>query len=364
MPANLSSIMPVETLARSRQRRQGIDDRERQQIIRNVIALGKTKAEVARAHNRSYSTISTVIQTFLNTGRTTSIKKKGGAFRGSAINKSHIRTICDFVAERPGATLVEINEHLASKAVLASQNFDFNVEGNWDNAIYFDEAGFNLLSHRAFGRSPVGERVLQRNRPANREVNMSLMVAVSGDGIVASYTILGGWTGDYVALFLQEFLFPLIKGQSRLLLFDNAKCHHTGTVEAIVAHKGHRIQFIPPYSPWLNPTERVFGCIRPAIGREDLKDHGTLKKVIEDPLSLITSEQAKGWIRETKKWARVASAGYPLNQDHDADQALARYNLAPDLSAPFIDNEQDSDEEVSQETMSQRVGPHRRFTQY
>ncbi len=156
---------------------------------------------------------------------------------------------------------------------------------------------------------------------------MLLMVAVSGYGIVASYTILGGWKGNYVAIFLQEFLFPLIKGQSRLLLFDNAKCHHTGTVEAIVAHKEHCIQFIPPYLLWLNLTEQVFGCIRPAIGWENLKDSVTLEKVIDNCLSLIASKQAKGWIRKTKKWAQVASAGCLLNQDHDANQALARYGL-------------------------------------
>ncbi len=85
MRPDLSTIMPVDSLVQLRKQRQGIDNQEQQQIIWNVIALGKTKAEVACAHNRLYSTISTVVQTFLNTGRTTSIKKKGGAYRSSVL---------------------------------------------------------------------------------------------------------------------------------------------------------------------------------------------------------------------------------------------------------------------------------------
>lgn len=100
---------------------------------------------------------------------------------------------------------------------------NFEVIGGFDTAIFFDKADFNLHTHRSIGRALIGQRAMQRNRPANQAQNMSLLVAMSADGILMNYCILSGWKGNYFVVFLQEFLFPKIVGQNHLLVLDNAK---------------------------------------------------------------------------------------------------------------------------------------------
>lgn len=106
--------MPAHSLV-VRQQRQAISDRKREQIIRMVVALGKTKAETAKFMGRPYSTVSTVVQAFLDKGKTSSSKKKGGAYRGSVVNEEHVQLIIGYVNDRPAATLNEINTFLVSR---------------------------------------------------------------------------------------------------------------------------------------------------------------------------------------------------------------------------------------------------------
>ena len=110
MSTHAFAIMPEPS---SQQRRRPVNDDDRHNIIWLVISLGKTKAEVAKLLDRPYSTISTIVQTFLDTGRTQSMKKNAGlARRRSLVTDEHIQTIILFLYERPAATLLEINDHL------------------------------------------------------------------------------------------------------------------------------------------------------------------------------------------------------------------------------------------------------------
>ena len=163
---------------------------------------------------------------------------------------------------------------------------------------------------------------------------MSLLVTMSNDGIEATYTILGGWTGELMVLFLTQILFPKLRedrgDRSRMLVMDNARCHHCDMVEHTIKEEGHRLHFLPPYTPWFNPTERVFSAIKPAVARQELKDHGSLEAAIDKQLDTITQETCKAWIRECKRWAQVAVAGHPLSPEHDAETALRSHGLLPD----------------------------------
>jgi transposase len=43
-----------------------------------------------------------------------------------------------------------------------------------------------------------------------------------------------------------------------VLVLDNAQIHHNGWIALIVEAKGALIQYLPPYSPNLNPIEKGF----------------------------------------------------------------------------------------------------------
>jgi transposase len=74
--------------------------------------------------------------------------------------------------------------------------------------------------------------------------------------------------------------------QGAILIQDNASCHKDGEVWARFAENRHwpEVQQLPPYSPELNPTERLWGCTRRNGTRDryfpDLAElEGTLARV-------------------------------------------------------------------------------------
>ena len=108
---------------------------------------------------------------------------------------------------------------------------------------------------------------------------------------------------------------------------DNARFHHNPAFRQLVAQHGHAIEFLPPYSPWLNIAERVFAKIKPIVSRSDLQRHQGLVNLISDTLATVMPNDCAGWLRETTRWLVVAEAGHPLGQDHDAASAIARFGL-------------------------------------
>lgn len=59
-----------------------------------------------------------------------------------------------------------------------------------ENIIYLDKTGFNLHTHTNYGYSPKNSKAYI-NVPANKGVNLSLMAAISVNGVVG-YRLQGG----------------------------------------------------------------------------------------------------------------------------------------------------------------------------
>jgi len=57
--------------------------------------------------------------------------------------------------------------------------------------------------------------------------------------------------------------------RSRVIILDNASIHHVQTVEDVIqaSRTMHRmiIQYLPPYSPQLNPIENMFRKVKQSV---------------------------------------------------------------------------------------------------
>ena len=67
---------------------------------------------------------------------------------------------------------------------------------------------------------------------------------------------------QFLLVVLQSF-----KGKKVYMVLDNVKYHHAKRLKPILARYKHRIEliFLPPYSPDLNPVERVWWLMRKEI---------------------------------------------------------------------------------------------------
>ena len=67
-------------------------------------------------------------------------------------------------------------------------------------------------------------------------------------------------------------------GRNSVLVMDNARVHHGGRVAELCAASEVLLIYLPPYSPDLNPIEKVFSVLK-----SQLKRHRVLTGTDEDP---------------------------------------------------------------------------------
>lgn len=139
------------------------------------------------------------------------------------------------------------------------------------NLIFLDECGFNLWTSRHQGRAPRGAPV-RRQVHTQRGATVTVTLAISPTaGLLHSSFLAETMT----AARFQEFLNQLCQTVAEeleeaahcVIVLDGARVHSQATVPPAFSH---RIQMmtLPPYSPFLNPTEQAISCFKASIKRQ------------------------------------------------------------------------------------------------
>lgn len=161
------------------------------------------------------------------------------------------------------------------------------------NLIFIDETGVNLSMTRRYGRCEGGERVYA-HRPGNQGQNVTLVGAMSDEGLIATMTLPGGLNTESFIVYLNQILLPqLWKGA--IVVMDNLSVHHAETVETLINSVGAKVKFLPPYSPDLSPIELCWSKIKAILRSEAPQTLETLNAAITKAIDEITDENALNW---------------------------------------------------------------------
>ncbi len=126
--------------------------------------------------------------------------------------------------------------------------------------IYLDETGFVSSAHRLYGWSKIGERVYGQ-QDARSGVRTSLIGAYHKKKLIAPLLFEGCCNAALFELWLEEYLLPIIPKGSVLVL-DNAAFHRKQSSVVLVEKAGCSLLFLPPYSPHLNPIEKLWANLK------------------------------------------------------------------------------------------------------
>lgn len=135
------------------------------------------------------------------------------------------------------------------------------------NLVFVDESGLNLGMTRLYGRAERGER-LYDSCPRNRGKNISLIGALSLDGLIATMSIPGSVNTDVFVTYVQQILAPQL-WTGAVVVMDNLSVHQAQAIRDVIEAVGARVVFLPPYSPDLSPIELCWSklkqCLRAAL---------------------------------------------------------------------------------------------------
>jgi transposase len=161
------------------------------------------------------------------------------------------------------------------------------------NLVFIDETGVNLAMTRLYGRGEGGERVYDE-RPANKGKNITLIGAMSDEGLIATMTFPGSLNTISFLVFLAQILLPQL-WIGAIVVMDNLPVHYAEVAEALIESVGARVKFLPPYSPDLSPIELCWSKLKEILRSAKARTSDALNRAISMAVNAITDEDALNW---------------------------------------------------------------------
>ena len=159
--------------------------------------------------------------------------------------------------------------------------------------VFVDETSTNLTYCRRYGRAPQGRRVDQAV-PLHGGPNVTLIAALTPDGLGALSSVNGAVNGDVFAAYLDQVLGPTLR-PGDVVVLDNLSVHKVAGLDDIVRKYRARLLYLPPYSPDFNPIELAFSKLKTWLRTAQARTRELLEEAIRAAAEWITEQDAKNW---------------------------------------------------------------------
>lgn len=159
--------------------------------------------------------------------------------------------------------------------------------------VFIDEAGAHLNMTLPYARAQGGNRI-HMSAPANRGAHISMIGAISTQSVEGA--LYGEWStnGDIFYQFCESQLIGMLK-PGYTVIMDNIGFHKAKRVKALIEATGAKLEFLPEYSPDLNPIEPMWSKIKNLIKQCEPRTLSEFKKVIKNAFYSITIENLTAW---------------------------------------------------------------------
>ena len=163
--------------------------------------------------------------------------------------------------------------------------------------MFVDESGANTSMTRRYGRSAPGQRV-REGAPAGHWRTLTMLGAMSQDGVLASMTIPEPTDGDIFLAFVEQVLSPRLQ-PGQVVVMDNLSAHKVTGVREQIAARGARLLYLPPYSPDFNPIEKCWAKIKENLRALKARSLPLLDEAMAQALATISAQNAQAWFRHS-----------------------------------------------------------------
>ncbi|MDN3503059.1 transposase [Psychrobacter sp. 5A.1] len=126
--------------------------------------------------------------------------------------------------------------------------------------VYMDESGFESETMRPCGYAPIGKPCVDRyNWQAKDRTNV--IGALYGKMIFALDYFEHNINSSIFYDWCKQTLIPSLKTKC-VIVMNNAKFHKNKRIQKLLNRHDHRILWLPPYSPDLNPIEKKWAQVK------------------------------------------------------------------------------------------------------
>jgi len=159
--------------------------------------------------------------------------------------------------------------------------------------VFVDESGATTEMTRRYGRAPRGERVREAT-PAGHWSTLTLLGAMSREGLLATMTVESPTDGDVFLTYLEQVLCPRLQ-PGQIVVMDNLAAHKVPGVRELIEASGAQLWYLPPYSPDFNPIEQCWSKVKQKLRSLKARTVDALDQAITEAITTITSNNASAW---------------------------------------------------------------------
>lgn len=158
---------------------------------------------------------------------------------------------------------------------------------------FVDEMGVHIAMTRLYGRAPRGHRVVD-SVPDCRGENLSVIASVDLAGRTAALAVDGAVDGLIFERFVDDVLVPTLK-PGDVVVWDNLNVHKSAEARAAIEAAGAEVLFLPPYSPDMNPIEKMWSKIKALLRAAGARTREALHEALTKAFAAVTAKDARAW---------------------------------------------------------------------
>ena len=162
---------------------------------------------------------------------------------------------------------------------------------------FLDESATRTDMTRKYGRSYSykGKRCVD-SAPGSWKT-LTLMASFNLNGDISPVIFPGALNRITFEKCLEKFILPSIKPGHTLVL-DNLSSHKSELITKLCKNRGVNLIYLPPYSPDLNPIEKLWSKVKSFLRGIKARTTDALESAINKALDAVTLSDIRGWYRE------------------------------------------------------------------
>ncbi len=168
-----------------------------------------------------------------------------------------------------------------------------------EKLVFIDETWTSTSMTRRYGRAPRGQRCIA-SAPHGHWKTTTFVAGLRHQQLTAPLVADGPMDGELFLAYVRQFLCPTLQ-PGDIVILDNLSSHKVAGVKEAIAAAGATLLYLPPYSPDLNPIEKLFAKLKALLRKAAKRTIEALWNEIGEILNNLSSTECANYF---------ASSGY------------------------------------------------------
>jgi transposase len=163
--------------------------------------------------------------------------------------------------------------------------------------VFLDETGASTNMTRTRGRAPKGERCVA-SVPHGHWKTTTFIAGLRVNELTAPMVLDGPMDGEAFLTYVRTFLCPTLKAGD-IVIADNLPSHKVAGVREAIEATSATLRYLPPYSPDLNPIEKLFSKLKALLKKAAHRTVDALWAEIGKLLDTFSPDECKNYFKSS-----------------------------------------------------------------